>query len=68
MTHRKPDLTPDTRRPYGPQRPSPLQLTVWIVIGLGVVALVAFFVFAALTFEGGGDDSGSMPTMHVEPS
>jgi hypothetical protein len=58
MTRRKPDLTPDTRRPYGPQRPSTLQLAAWIVVGLGIVALVAFFVYAGLTFEGPRDEAG----------
>ena len=53
---KKPDLAPHTRVPYGPQRPSALQLACWILVGLGAIALIAFFVFAALTFERGGDD------------
>ena len=57
MGERKPDLTPETGRPYGPQRPSPLQVAFWIVVGVGVVAMIAFFVFAALTFEGEQDDA-----------
>jgi len=46
-----------------PPRQSALQLAFWILVALGVVALIGFFVFAALTFEGGGDDAaiGALP-------
>jgi len=60
---RKTDLTPHTHGPYGPPRQSALQLAFWILVALGVVALIGFFVFAALTFEGGDDDAaiGALP-------
>jgi len=63
MARKKPDLTPHSKVPYGPPRPSKLQLATWILIAVGALALIGFFVFAALTFEGGGDDAaiGALP-------
>jgi hypothetical protein len=61
MRRQKPDLTPYTRVPYGPRRPTRLQLAIWTLFALMLLVPLAIFVYAvATTFSRGGDDARAL--------
>jgi hypothetical protein len=51
------DLTPDTQVPYGPRRPSRLQVVIWSILVLALLVPVAILVYAVVTRFGHGIDN-----------